>query len=226
MNIKTYLEDDTVLFNRMVNLVSRCKVISSLNSRGIFTIEDFINYNERDYPINSRRFYQAMSHIFECAYLDKKLVYDSVLRKHYVADYNGCVTCSHDLQKIGIKGYGSARSVLDLISDDENEPIKKGKTTFSMKQVLELVQINSGISNAIRSYYLDYLDDEKTKMKHDEDDLLLNSTREELETMLEVMKELVYHNKMATQKIIELQERINRLEAKQDTYQKQLKKDE
>ena len=43
MNIKILLQDDQILFSN--NGISKSRIIKTLNSMGIYTVEDYINYN-------------------------------------------------------------------------------------------------------------------------------------------------------------------------------------
>ena len=58
MDIKTRLEDDKVLG---VSLETK----SFLNSKGVYTIEDFLNIKESDIPVTRSNYYLAMLQILK-----------------------------------------------------------------------------------------------------------------------------------------------------------------
>ena len=95
MDIKTRLEDDKVLG---VSLETK----SFLNSKGVYTIEDFLNIKESDIPVTRSNYYLAMQHIFRHAYLDQELVYDVLLEKEYEINKKGLDEFSEDYLKLGL----------------------------------------------------------------------------------------------------------------------------
>ena len=132
MDIKTKLEDDKVLG---ISLETK----KALNSKGIYTIEDFLNIEESILPVTRSNFYLAMQHIYKHAYLNQELVYDVLLDKEYEFDKKGIKEFSKDWIKLGI--LDKLRGSQDIVTAME-EWIKKNQELlnfdkFSMKLIIE-----------------------------------------------------------------------------------------
>lgn len=95
MDIKIRLEDDKVL-----GISTETKKF--LNSKGIYTIEDFLNVEESNLPVTRSNYYLAMQHIFRHAYLGQELVYDVLLEKEYGINKNEIEEFAKDYIKLGL----------------------------------------------------------------------------------------------------------------------------
>ncbi|MBR5370016.1 MAG: hypothetical protein IK137_01795 [Bacilli bacterium] len=213
MDVKTRLEDDTVLFDKL-SAESRTAKVRILNSIGIYTIEDYINFKESDFPKYSKReSYWAMAHIFRHEYLKEDLIYDVLLEKEYYSDYTGCKLCYSDMLKMGIMNSGyklyAVRDIMDFLAKNNKEASDK----FSIEWLIN--SMNSRYFNrGIFHYYLEYIE----KKKKDKQPILDGSV--ELSTLKIQLQTLVSLDESLQAQINELQEKINRLEGGQSVHGK------
>ena len=214
MDIKTRIEDDTILFDKF-SAESRAAKVHSLNSIGIYTIEDFINLKEIDFPKLSRELYWGMSHIFKYEYLGEDIIYDSLLEKEYFSDYAGCKLCYTDMVRMGIMKKGYRMYAVDGILSALEEHSKKKDDKFNIEWLIKNVH-SRYYNNTILQYYLEFI--EKNKKANQQAQVLdssleLNKLKIQLETLVSIDKSL-------QKQIDEIQEKINKLEGGQSVHGK------
>ena len=171
MNIKTRLEDDTVLYSYLDNK-SRNTTFRHINALGVYTIEDFLNMDISDFPGASIKTYFAVQQVFKCAYLNEELPYEQVIRKEYAIDYAGYLEASKDLSLIGITGY-KPNKINSILSNDGFD--KKTTDSVSMETILKAVieyKENKGIKGCLARFYINHIHGQKK-----------NSTKKELNSI-------------------------------------------
>jgi len=215
MDIKTKIEDDTVLFDKFTDK-SRTSKRRALNSIGIYTIEDFINFKESDFPKYSKReLYWAMSHIFKYEYLGEDIIYDALLEKEYFSDYAGCKSCYTDMVRMGIMTKGYTMYAVNGILSALEEHSKKKDDKFNIEWLIKNVH-SRYYNNAILQYYLEFI--EKNKKANQQAHVLDNSL--ELNKLKIQLETLISINNSLQKQIDELQEKINKLEGGQRVHGK------
>lgn len=167
MDIKTKLEDDKVLG---ISLETK----KALNSKGIYTIEDFLNIEESNLPVTRSNFYLAMQHIYKHAYLNQELVYDVLLDKEYGFDKKSIKEFSKDWIKLGI--LDKLRSSQGIVTGME-EWIQKNQELlnfdkFSMKLIIEKSIDSNEIFQELKElrelYFSEKIDSDEYKKKTDD----------------------------------------------------------
>lgn len=170
MDIKTRLEDDKVLG---VSLETK----KFLNSKGIYTIEEFLNIEESNLPVTRSNFYLAMQHIYKHAYLNQELIYDVLLDKEYGFDKKGIKEFSKDWIKLGIldKLRGSKYIVSGMEEWIQNNKDFLNSDKFSMKLIIEKsidsIEIFQELKELRESYFSDFsgkIDRDEYKKKTDD----------------------------------------------------------
>lgn len=213
MDIKTRLEDDVVLFSTISSPQSRAQTLKTLNSIGIYTIEDFINYKVSDYPATSRNVYCAMAHIFRNAYLGKDLIYDVILEKEYNKDQQGFQECASDIIRIGL----SKNNKRNLAYYLENE--FRNSDDFSMESLIRSnAEFNYNSGPDIRRYYIKYMDDKKKVQQPEEQENISNISNNDaaILTTLKIQVQTLIAMKEDLEKQIDvLQSKISTLEGGQ-----------
>ena len=164
MDIKTRLEEDKILFANCENKISLSGILRGLKDAGIYTVEDLINYNEKDFPTTSRKTYIAYAQILKNAYLGQDLVFDVLLEKEYVYDAENWKICGEnirecakDLLRLGFKG----PRIIDIHSRIDDFLYKYEGKTFSMEYLLREGDFFWDKGPDIRKYYLEYIDKKK-----------------------------------------------------------------
>ena len=214
MDIKTRIEDDTVLFDKF-SAESRAAKVHSLNSIGIYTIEDFVNLKEIDFPKVSREFYWGMAHILRHEYLGEDIVYDALLEREYYSDYDGCKCCYSDMVKMGIVVKGGRTYTVNYMLSALEKHNKQDTDKFNIKWFIKNVHLLY-YHPIILQYYLDFI--EKNKKDNQpapvlDSSLELNKLKIQLETLVSI-------NNSLQKQIDEIQEKINKLEGGQSVHGK------
>ncbi len=166
MNIKTRLEDDKVLG---ISLETK----KFLNSKGVYTIEEFLNIEERNLPVTRSNYYLAMQHIFRHAYLGQELVYDILLEKEYEINKKGCDEFSEDYLKLGLadKLHGKRNIARDMEEWIQNNSEFLTSDKISMKVIVEGLFDRNNISKELYELRHDHSDEisfDEYKTKTDE----------------------------------------------------------
>lgn len=230
MNIKTKLEDDKVLG---ISLETK----KFLNSKGIYTIEDFLNVNESDMPVTRSNYYLAMQHIFRHAYLDQELVYDVLLEKEYEINKKGLDEFSEDYLKLGLADKlrskrNIARNMEEWIQNNK-EFLTSDK--ISMKVIIEVLVDRRNINKELYELQHDHSDKisfDEYKTKKDELEkkaskypkIYLNHSNilKYYKDYIDTKKEIKGENKNDTYTLMYLKEQINQLVNQRDNLDKQI----
>lgn len=158
MDIKMKLEDSKVL-----DISSETKKF--LNSKGVYTIEDFLNFNESDIPVTRSNYYLAMQHIFRHAYLHQELVYDVLLDKEYATNKRGIKEFGKDYLKLGLSdqryGITGIYHSMEKWIQSNKEFLTSDK--ISMKVILEMLVNRNNIRKKLFDSQNDHFD--KTKVE-------------------------------------------------------------
>ena len=166
MDIKTRLEDDKVL-----GISSETKKF--LNSKGVYTIEEFLNIEESDLPVTRSNYYLAMQHIFRHAYLGQELVYDVLLEKEYNINKKGYDEFAEDYLKLGLadKLRGKRNIARDMEEWIQNNSEFLTSDIISMKVIVEGLFDRNNISKELYELRHDHSDEisfDEYKTKTDE----------------------------------------------------------
>lgn len=211
MDINTKIENDSVLFENMVNLYSKGQFLKYFKQIGVSTVEDFLKINECDYPKQSRYIYLAMSHIFRHAYLNQELVYDVILEKIYSDEEERYENAINDIYRLGLVKLDVSKKAL----------AKKLKTAlpehkFSMYNILvknpgNIIRDNT---SCIKDYYIKYMklkeELEIKQFKENENDSEIYSLNE-MKIQLQILNDL---SKKLSESIETLQVKVNEMEGK------------
>ena len=230
MDIKTRLEDDKVLG---VSLETK----SFLNSKDIYTIEDFLNIKESDIPVTRSNYYLAMQHIFRHAYLDQELVYDVLLEKEYEINKKGLDEFSEDYLKLGLadKLRGKRNIARDMEEWIQNNKEFLTSDKISMKVIIEGLVDRSNIHKEFYELQHDRsdkisLDEYKTKRDELEKKaskypkIYLNHSNilKYYKDYIDTKKEIKEENKNDTYTLMYLKEQINQLVNQRDNLDRQI----
>lgn len=160
MDVKTRLEDDKVL-----GISTETK--KTLNSKGIYTIEDFLNIEESNLPVTRSNFYLAMQHIYKHAYLNQEFVYDILLDKEYEFDKKSLKEFAKDWTKLGLsdklRGFKNNIEGMEEWIQQNKDFLNSDK--FSMKLIIEKKFNSIEIGYELRKLSDLYRSD---KISHDE----------------------------------------------------------
>lgn len=195
MDIKTRLEDDTVLLCRPTKHKSEnTKIIRNLNKRGVFTIEDLINYDLKKIISGIRPIFMSMIDVYRHEYLEEPLVLEVLFDKEYEHSFEGYKESFKDLRKLGLISLGNWDRIYTLIShfdgkviEDKTKPNhqlvgvivspKYVDKKFNLQPLLEVdnyIVKNDAVD--LRGYYLEYLEKKKNQsqcnIKSNEADIL------------------------------------------------------
>lgn len=230
MDIKTRLEDDKVLG---VSLETK----SFLNSKDIYTIEDFLNIKESDIPVTRSNYYLAMQHIFRHAYLDQELVYDVLLEKEYEINKKGLDEFSEDYLKLGLadKLRGKRNIARDMEEWIQNNKEFLTSNKISMKVIIEGLVDRSNIHKEFYELQHDRsdkisLDEYKTKRDELEKKaskypkIYLNHSNilKYYKDYIDAKKEIKEEDKNDTYTLMYLKEQISQLVNQRDNLDRQI----
>lgn len=230
MDIKTRLEDDKVLG---VSLETK----SFLNSKDIYTIEDFLNIKESDIPVTRSNYYLAMQHIFRHAYLDQELVYDVLLEKEYEINKKGLDEFSEDYLKLGLadKLRGKRNIARDMEEWIQNNKEFLTSDKISMKVIIEGLVDRSNIHKEFYELQHDRsdkisLDEYKTKRDELEKKaskypkIYLNHSNilKYYKDYIDAKKEIKEEDKNDTYTLMYLKEQISQLVNQRDNLDRQI----
>ena len=230
MDIKTRLEDDKVLG---ISLETK----KFLNSKGIYTIEDFLNVNESDMPVTRSNYYLAMQHIFRHAYLDQELVYDVLLEKEYETNKKGLDEFSEDYLKLGLadKLYSKRNIARNMEEWIQNNKEFLTSDKISMKVIIEELVDSSNTHKELNELEHDLsdtisFDEYKTKKDGLEKKaskypgICLNHSNilKYYKDYIDAKKEIKEENKNDTYTLMYLKEQINQLVNQRDNLDKQI----
>lgn len=230
MDIKTRLEDDKVLG---VSLETK----SFLNSKDIYTIEDFLNIKESDIPVTRSNYYLAMQHIFRHAYLDQELVYDVLLEKEYEINKKGLDEFSEDYLKLGLadKLRGKRNIARDMEEWIQNNKEFLTSDKISMKVIIEGLVDRSNIHKEFYELQHDRsdkisLDEYKTKRDELEKKaskypkIYLNHSNilKYYKDYIDAKKEVKEEDKNDTYTLMYLKEQISQLVNQRDNLDRQI----
>ena len=230
MDIKTRLEDDKVLG---VSLETK----SFLNSKDIYTIEDFLNIKESDIPVTRSNYYLAMQHIFRHAYLDQELVYDVLLEKEYEINKKGLDEFSEDYLKLGLadKLRGKRNIARDMVEWIQNNKEFLTSDKISMKVIIEGLVDRSNIHKEFYELQHDRsdkisLDEYKTKRDELEKKaskypkIYLNHSNilKYYKDYIDAKKEIKEEDKNDTYTLMYLKEQISQLVNQRDNLDRQI----
>ncbi len=230
MDIKTRLEDDKVLG---ISLETK----KFLNSKGIYTIEDFLNVNESDIPVTRNNYYLAMQHIFRHAYLNQELIYDVLLEKEYKINKKGLDEFADDYLKLGLadKLRGKRNIARDMEEWIQNNKEFLTSDKISMKVIVEELVDRSNISKEL--YELRHNRSDKISFdeyKNKKDELIKNVSKypkiylnhsnilKYYKDYIDAKKETKEKNKNDTYTLMYLKEQINQLVNQRDNLDKQI----
>lgn len=230
MDIKTRLEDDKVLG---VSLETK----SFLNSKGVYTIVDFLNIKESDIPVTRSNYYLAMQHIFRHAYLDQELVYDVLLEKEYEINKKGLDEFSEDYLKLGLadKLRGKRNIARDMEEWIQNNKEFLTSDKISMKVIIEGLVDRSNIHKEFYELQHDRsdkisLDEYKTKRDELEKKaskypkIYLNHSNilKYYKDYIDAKKEIKEEDKNDTYTLMYLKEQISQLVNQRDNLDRQI----
>lgn len=230
MDIKTRLEDDKVLG---VSLETK----SFLKSKGVYTIEDFLNIKESDIPVTRSNYYLAMQHIFRHAYLDQELVYDVLLEKEYEINKKGLDEFSEDYLKLGLadKLRGKRNIARDMEEWIQNNKEFLTSDKISMKVIIEGLVDRSNIHKEFYELQHDRsdkisLDEYKTKRDELEKKaskypkIYLNHSNilKYYKDYIDAKKEIKEEDKNDTYTLMYLKEQISQLVNQRDNLDRQI----
>lgn len=230
MDIKTRLEDDKVLG---VSLETK----SFLNSKCVYTIEDFLNIKESDIPVTRSNYYLAMQHIFRHAYLDQELVYDVLLEKEYEINKKGLDEFSEDYLKLGLadKLRGKRNIARDMEEWIQNNKEFLTSDKISMKVIIEGLVDRSNIHKEFYELQHDRSDKislDEYKTKRDElkkkaskyPKIYLNHSNilKYYKDYIDAKKEIKEEDKNDTYTLMYLKEQISQLVNQRDNLDRQI----
>lgn len=209
MNIKTRLENDTVLYSYL-DSKTRNTTFRHINALGIYTIEDLINMDISDFPGASIKTYCAVQQVFKCAYLGEDLTYDEIIRKEYTVNYAGYSEASKDLSLIGINGY--APNKINVVLGEYGFD-KKTVDSVSMETILKAIiefKEHKGIKGCLANFYINRIHGKKKNSTKKELNAINSSyeleyIKDKIKTMMDLRDEL-------DQQIAELKKKADKLE--------------
>ena len=210
---------------------------SFLNSKDIYTIEDFLNIKESDIPVTRSNYYLAMQHIFRHAYLDQELVYDVLLEKEYEINKKGLDEFSEDYLKLGLadKLRGKRNIARDMEEWIQNNKEFLTSDKISMKVIIEGLVDRSNIHKEFYELQHDRsdkisLDEYKTKRDELEKKaskypkIYLNHSNilKYYKDYIDAKKEIKEEDKNDTYTLMYLKEQISQLVNQRDNLDRQI----
>lgn len=218
MDIKTRLEDDTILFADFNNNTSRTNVLTSLNNVGVYTVEDLINADASIFPAQSRKLYTAMAHVFRKAYLNQDLVYDVLFQKEYEVKkigYSNESELPNDLLRLGVIK-GTIQTIKYHLLFDLGLSEGYPNPTVTIEYLLREKGMNASGPN-LRRFYLNYIDEKKKLEQSSNEQIIPESNVENVDssslTSLKVQLQTLIAMKQGLEKQIDtLQNQIATLE--------------
>ena len=147
------LEDEPIIFANYDSKKRNGKILS-LKNVGITTVDELANADQEKLPLNHRRRYNAIKHVFRHEYKGEPFIFDVILEKEYFCNYPGYKECVSDLMTLGLVSFYSkdcARRVSELFEGDNS------KTTFTIGEILPRLDFGGQLDNSLQRYYVNYL---------------------------------------------------------------------
>lgn len=168
MDINTKIEDDQILISTIFDKIKKGQFLRAFREKKIYTINDFINLDESEYPKETSKVYNAMKDIYRHEYLGEELINSEVLSKVYKRGYGSSQECIIDLENIGIVCGSRKHIKINPVFNYDNISV------YTMEEVLRGNIDCTRQYDFIKNYYLRYLDKEKKNCKKEEQKEELN----------------------------------------------------
>ena len=196
MDLKTKLGED-IIFGKM----ERGKqVVTTLNKKGIFTVEDFINSDIDQIAShgNLRKNYRAYQEILKYIYLGVPLTMDVLLEKECSMGNE----LNKHMSRLGFAGYGAPiwESIIARISFKNG-----GKCRY-----IDLIKELSSKFEYLTDFYIEYYNTQLNKQNVEETPV--ESDKKSLDTLKNELIGLLNQRNALDTKIASLLEQINALE--------------
>ena len=203
MNLKTKLSDESIFYKKVQSNIA----INRLNSKGIHTVEDFINGDVEKMTTSprTRKVFRALQKILRYKYLNEPLILDIILEKEYDDKTLEC-QLSKDLASLGFEVYHPeelAKKYLKKHGTCKMIDLLLTKTIFDVYDTYEL-----------RNFYIEYYNAQMKKKKDEKNETSHNivENKEELEILKNELMVLLDQRDALDIKISSLLEQINTLE--------------
>ena len=194
-------------------------IVAALNKRGIFTINDLINYDQTKFSSNSAHYLRALIQILRYKYLGEELINDVLLESDYTNSAKDHKKLARDLKMLGFGRGSMPKEVYNIVvSFMQRQP---DRTIITMEQVLKsdspVLRKLELIGNAdFRGFYLEYLEQKRRKNQQE----ILEPTKEVLESLKNQLCRLITERDELDKKINDLQDKINALDGGQEVHGK------
>ncbi len=213
MDVKTRLENEE-LFGSQPG-----RRVIFLNTKKIFTVEDFINcdINQITASCYTRRYYMALQHALKYKYKGEPLALDVLLDREYqIGHEHYKMSTDYDLNisEAKILGFEDsklssyARRILKskMIDNDDYYPTKNGryKQDFYTVSIIEILDMMASKGDKLAKFYVDY------KRKKGIEENQQDSTEYYEKLKSEIILLTVERDKL-DKKILELTEQLNAL---------------
>lgn len=199
MDIKTRLGEDIIFPKKFRGITS----VETLNEKGIFTVEDFINCDVELISSSKQQStqFRAFQDLFKSYYLGQSLIREPILENEYgIDDLDNYL---NDIEKLGYVTRGGYYSGIF-------KAMLSGQSTVKMVEILRAnIPQDKSVSKVgfLNELYVNYYD-EKQKEKQ-------ASAEQEIDSLITLKNELVSllnQRNMLDTKIASLLEQINTLE--------------
>lgn len=212
MDIKTKLEEEKLF----ILYEHGKKMISILNKKGIFTIEDLINCDTKQlsYETNKKKQFKLFQELLKNKYLGTPLAFGDLLEKEYKLPDFGI---SKDLDTLGFICCYNWKTMA--------EEILATSPSFTLMDFI--IQLSDDYLY-LKNFYINYYLNKRTKeveepVDHENDKQLLEFLRNDLANLKDKRQEIDNYISLLSEQITELEEKLG--ESHNDIAKKELKPD-
>lgn len=195
MDLKTRLENELIF----AKIPHANLVISGFNEKGIFTVEDFINYDiEQIKSYSMRKQYSAFQKILKYKYLGESFTMDIILEREYNDEAQIFCNLYRDITKLGFGNYHFELLAKEILN-------KKGSC-----KMIDIISKMSEKFDYLKKFYIEYYD---TQMKKENiEKVSVDSDKKSLDTLKNELVSLLNQRNILDTRIALLLEQINTLE--------------
>ena len=195
MDLKTRLENELIF----AKIPHANLVISGFNEKGIFTVEDFINYDiEQIKSYSTRKRYSAFQKILKYKYLGEPFTMDIILEREYNDEAQIFCNLYRDTTKLGFGDYHFELLAKEILN-------KKGSC-----KMIDIISIMSEKFDFLKKFYIEYYDSQMKKENIEK--VSIDSDKKSLNTLKNELVSLLNQRNILDTKIALLLEQINTLE--------------
>ena len=195
MDLKTRLEDESIFAKKY----QAGMTIKTLNEKGIFTVEDFINCDiAKVIHSSSRKQLFAFQKILKYKYLGEPLAMDIILEKEYPDEIIIDRDLKRDIIKLGFGSYGFYSLAKEILN-------KKG----SCKMIDIILRLDDKF-DFLKEFYIEYYNTQI--LKENVEEAPVESDKNSLDTLKNELVGLLNQRNALDTKIASLLEQINTLE--------------